>query len=144
MRDRAGQFTASFDAVLADAGIEVVRIPHRCPQANGYAERFVRTVRSELTDRMLIFCRHHLTAILTEYVEHYNTQRPYRGQQLHPPRPHGGSRRTGNHGRLPPPHQRIPPRRVARNRAADYWNPATTTTLICVGTLSPRIDADIE
>ncbi len=87
MRDRADQFTVSFDAVLADAGIDVVKIPPRCPQANGYAERFVRTVRAELTDRMLIFSRRHLTAILTEYVEHYNTQRPHRGQQLHPPRP---------------------------------------------------------
>ena len=87
VRDRAGQFTAAFDTVLADAGIEVVRIPPRCPQANGYAERFVGTVRAELTDRMLIFGRRHLNAVISEYVEHYNTQRPHRGQQLHPPRP---------------------------------------------------------
>jgi putative transposase len=50
VRDRAGQFTASFDAVLADAGI-----PPRCPRANCFAERFVLTVRTEVTDRMLIF-----------------------------------------------------------------------------------------
>lgn len=87
VRDRAGQFTTAFDAVLADAGIDVVRIPPRCPQANSYAERFVRTVRSELTDRMLILGQRHLTAVLTEYIAHYNTQRPHRGQQLHPPRP---------------------------------------------------------
>ncbi len=87
VRDRAGQFTAAFDAVLEDVGIEIVRIPPRYPQANGFAERFVRTVRAELTDRMLIFSRRHLSAVLTEYVEHYNTQRPHRGQQLHPPRP---------------------------------------------------------
>jgi putative transposase len=64
-----------------------VRIPPRCPQANGYAERFVRTVRCELTDRMLIFDSRHLMATLTEYVNHYNTQRPHRGQQLRPPLP---------------------------------------------------------
>jgi len=51
--DRAGQFTAVFDAVLADAGITVCKIPARSPRANAYAERFVRTVRAELTDRML-------------------------------------------------------------------------------------------
>ena len=67
IRDRAGQFTASFDAVLADVGIETLRIPPRCPRANGYAERFVLTARTELTDRMLILGERHLRAVLAEY-----------------------------------------------------------------------------
>ena len=87
VRDRAGQFTASFDTVLADVGICVVRIPPRCPQANCFAERFVRTVRAELTDRMLIVNQRHLRAVLTEYVRHYNGRRPHRACGLHPPRP---------------------------------------------------------
>jgi putative transposase len=53
--DRAGQFTASFDTVLQDAGIEAVKIPPRSPRANAFSERFVRTARAECTDRMLIF-----------------------------------------------------------------------------------------
>ena len=87
VRDRAGQFAASFDAVLADAGIEVVKIPPRCPRANCFAERLVLTVRTELTDRMLIFGERHLRRVLAEYSAHYNTRRPHRALQLRPPRP---------------------------------------------------------
>jgi transposase InsO family protein len=87
VRDRAGQFPASFDAALADAGIEAVKIPPRSPRANAFAERFVLTVRTEVTDRMLIFGERHLRAVLTEYETHYNGRRPHRSRQLRPPRP---------------------------------------------------------
>ena len=87
VRDRAGQFTAAFDAVLADAGIEVVKIPPRCPRADCFAERFVLTVRSEVTDRMLIFGERHLRSVLAQYSLHYNRQRPHRALRLRPPRP---------------------------------------------------------
>jgi putative transposase len=87
VRDRAGQFAGSFDALLADAGIEVVKIPPRCPRANCFAERFVLTVRTELTDRMLIFRERHLRGVLAQYSVHYNRQRPHRALQLRPPRP---------------------------------------------------------
>jgi len=85
VRDRAGQFTASFDAVLADAGIQAVKIPPRSPAANAYAERFVLTARTEVTDRMLIYGPRHLRTILAE--THYNGRRPHRSRQLRPPRP---------------------------------------------------------
>jgi transposase InsO family protein len=87
VRDRAGQFAASFDAVLADVGIETVKIPPRCPRANCYAERFVLIARSELTDRMLILSQRHLNAVLADYVRHYNGRRPHRSRELRPPRP---------------------------------------------------------
>jgi transposase InsO family protein len=72
---------------LADAGIEVVKIPPRCPRANCFAERFVLTVRTEVTDRMLIFGEQHLRSILAQYSQHYNQQRPHRALRLRPPRP---------------------------------------------------------
>jgi len=87
VRDRAGQFTDSFDAVLASAGIRAVMIPPRGPRANAFAERFVLTARTEVTDRMLILGERHLRAILTEYESHYNGRRPHRSRQLRPPQP---------------------------------------------------------
>jgi putative transposase len=87
VRDRAGQFTGSFDAALAGAGIETVKIPPRSPRADAYAERFVLTARTEVTDRMLIFGERHLRLILAEYETHYNGRRPHRSGQLRPPRP---------------------------------------------------------
>src|SRR6266568_3248803 len=87
IRDRAGQFTASFDAVLTKIGIEVVKIPPRSPRANAFSERFVLTVRTEVTDRMLIIGPRQLRAVLADYSRHYNGRRPHRGRQLSPPSP---------------------------------------------------------
>jgi hypothetical protein len=72
VRDRAGQFTTALNAVLAGAGIDSVKIPPRCPRANCFPERFVLTVRSELTDRILIFGERHLRTVLARYSAHYN------------------------------------------------------------------------
>jgi transposase InsO family protein len=85
VRDRAGQFTAAFDAVFAAAGITVVKIPPRSPKANAFAERWIRTVRGEVTDRMLIAGPRHLHTVLNEYAAHYNQHRPHRAQGLRPP-----------------------------------------------------------
>ena len=73
--------------MLADAGIEVVKISPRCPRANCFAERFVLTVRAEVTDRMLVFGERHLRTVLAQYSLHYNRRRPHRALQLRPPRP---------------------------------------------------------
>jgi putative transposase len=87
VRDRPGQFTDSFDAALVAAGIRAVKIPPRSPRANAFAERFVLTARTEVTDRMLIFGQRHLRVVMAEDEAHYNDRRPHRSRQLHPPRP---------------------------------------------------------
>jgi putative transposase len=78
VRDCTGQFTTSFDAVLASAGIDTVKIPPHCPRANCFAERFVLTARTELTDRILIFGERHLQTVLAQFGAHYNGRRPHR------------------------------------------------------------------
>jgi putative transposase len=87
IRDRAGQFTASFDAALADASIAAVTIPPHSPRANAHTERLVLTVRTEVTDRTLIFGQRHLRTVLAEYARHYNQRRPHRALHLQPPQP---------------------------------------------------------
>ncbi len=89
VRDRAGQFTASFDAVLAGVGIEVVKIPARSPRANAFAERFVGTLRRECLDHILILGEGHLRKVLAEFARHYNDHRPHQSLQQDPPRQPG-------------------------------------------------------
>ena len=98
VRDRAGQFTTAFDAVLAGAGIDVVKIPPRCPRANCFAERFVLTARTELTDRILIFGARHLRVVLAQFSAHYNGRRPHRALHLRPPRPDLPAPDLNHHG----------------------------------------------
>ena len=78
-------YTAAFDDVFTAEGIEVLRTPPRAPRANAYPERWVRTVRRECIDRMLIYNQRHLLAILEEYVAHYNDHRPHRARHQQPP-----------------------------------------------------------
>jgi len=85
IRDRDQKFTDRFDEVFRSEGIEVIRTPFRTPQANGVAERFVRTVRTECLDWLLILNHRHLERILAVFVDHYNGHRPHRALSLAPP-----------------------------------------------------------
>jgi putative transposase len=87
IRDRDSKFTRDFDVAFASEGIEIIKTPVRAPKANAFAERFVRTVRSECLDWLLIVNRRHLERVLRTFVEHYNSHRPHRSLNLKPPDP---------------------------------------------------------
>jgi putative transposase len=87
IHDRDSKFTASFNEVFRSEHISVIQTPIRAPQANAYAERFVRTVRTECLDHLLIVGRSQLERVLRIYIQHYNRERPHRGLGLSPPEP---------------------------------------------------------
>ncbi|MFJ7948924.1 integrase core domain-containing protein [Streptomyces sp. NPDC096354] len=98
---RDGKFPALFDAVLVDAGIEVVLSGVRMPRMNSVMERWVQTCRRELLYRTLIWNLRHLLHALCEFEKFYNSHRPHQGIET-PPRPaasprfSGGRRRRGS------------------------------------------------
>jgi putative transposase len=86
IRDRDCKFTREFDAVFRGEGIAIIRTPIRAPKAN--AERFVRTIRVDCLDWLLILNRRYLERVLRVFVDHYNDHRPLRALKLTPPDSH--------------------------------------------------------
>jgi putative transposase len=87
VHDRDAKFSAAFDEVFRTEGVEIIRTPVRAPNANAYAERFIRTLRSDCLDWLLIVGRRQLERVLHEYVDHYNCERPHRALELRAPDP---------------------------------------------------------
>jgi hypothetical protein len=94
IHDHDTKFTAAFDTVFAAEGMEIILTPCQAPQANAVAERWVRSVRQECLDQIVILGQRHLHSVLTEYLDFYNCARPHQGIQQHTPcstcRSHGG------------------------------------------------------
>jgi putative transposase len=85
IHDRDTKFAVVFDEVFRSEGIYAVRTPIRAPRANAFAERWIRTARTECLDWLLIFSRRHLERVLKIYIRHYNRQRPHRALNLRAP-----------------------------------------------------------
>ena len=103
IRDRDSKFTASFEGLFEAEGIQIVLTPYRAPKANAFAERWVRTVREECLDQLLIIGEGHLRRVLTEYIEYYNHRRPHQGicQRTPIPLPQTKTRRGQSASRDP-------------------------------------------
>jgi putative transposase len=104
IRDRDSKFSGPFDEVFRSEGVRIVRTPIRAPRANAFAERWVRTVRVECLDRMLLLGRRHAKQVLRAYAAHYNEAMPHRGLDLrtprrrpHPPPPPADGARVRRH-----------------------------------------------
>jgi putative transposase len=95
LHDRDAKFSRSFDDVFRSEGGQVLMTPVRAPKANAYAERWVRTVRAECLDWLLVLGRAHLEQILRVYAEHYNAHRPHRALRLEPPLQQAGLTAVG-------------------------------------------------
>jgi putative transposase len=82
VRDRDAKFSGPFDEVFCTEGVRVIRTPILAPRANAVAERFVRTVRRECRNHVLIYDTRHLERLLRAYLAHYLEERPHRGLDL--------------------------------------------------------------
>jgi Integrase core domain len=87
LRDRDAKVCCTFDDVFRAEGAEVLLTPVQAPNASAHAERWIRMVRVECLDWLLIVGRGHLEQVLRVYVEHYNGHRPHRALRLEPPDP---------------------------------------------------------
>jgi putative transposase len=87
IRDNDSKYTDSFDTVFETEGINIVCTPFKAPHANSFAERWVKSLRVECLDNLLVVNETHQRRVLTEYVEYYNSRRPHQGLNQQSPTP---------------------------------------------------------
>ena len=98
IRDNDRKFGSSFARVAATSAIEILKTPYHAPRANAICERFLRSVRQECLDHLLIFNEKQLQRVLNEYVAYFNRARPHQGIQQQIPECSGSSRATAHEG----------------------------------------------
>lgn len=79
LRDNDKKFTSSFDLVFSSEKVEILHTPFQTPRANSFSEQWVRSVREECLDQILILNENHLQRVLKEYDKYYNHARPHQG-----------------------------------------------------------------
>jgi putative transposase len=118
LRDRDAKFCRGDDVFRAE-GAEVLVTPVQAPNANAYAERWIRTVRAECLDWLLIPSHSHLEQVLRIHVQHYNRHRPHRALGLEPPGPSAGLTLVGEARRA-----RVRRRDLLGGLLHEYWRAA--------------------
>jgi len=119
IRDRDSKFTQEFDTVFQSEGTHVIQTPFRAPNANAYVERWVRTVREECLDQILILNEPHLRRVLKTYDDYYNRQRPHQGIQQQSPIPRTPQNTSG----------KVRNRKVLGGIINDYYRSAGPTPM---------------
>ena len=95
IHDRDAKFPAAFDTMFISENVKIICTPVRAPNANAFAERWIRSVREECLDKVLLLGERHLHHVLTVYLEYYNHARPHQGIDQHCPVPQERSARDG-------------------------------------------------
>ena len=79
IHDRDPLFTRKFQSTLGSVGVRCLKMPKQSPNLNAYAESFVRTIKRECLDKMILFGEAHVRHVIDEYIDHYNKERPHQG-----------------------------------------------------------------
>ena len=117
IRDNDDKYGSKFTAVAEGTDIEVVKIPPKSPNLNPICERFLKSVRHECLDHVIILNEQHLRRVIKEYVGFFNASRPHQGINQHIPSKHNDEHPSSSNGRV----KAIP---ILGGLHHDYWRAA--------------------